>query len=294
MDADELQSRISKNKETIAKKEALIEKRMKKARKLVDKLTGMDLGVDAPKELTVETLTTFICDVTVVIRARVKEGGSVYQDPFLCDAYETNDELHDCVESVENAIDAIMAKYATNQKLKAQLEKVNSDEARLEAFPQVMLDFRDNVAEMWDLWDKMRRASVKEAHEEDARLTQAYNNREITYDQRREAYEELRENYTPWEWSELPWMSDDQIHEKNLKEANILTLNFGTRVEDIVETIEDATDLRVSRDNQGYAIINGTVKGNGKVARVQSVGAGGWNIQRFHIRVLVHELKGAA
>ena len=51
--------------------------------------------------------------------------------------------------------------------------------------------------------------------------------------------------------------------------------------------IIDASGLCTDRDNSGYTIINGKIIGETGTARIESIGAGGYNIQRYHIRVLV-------
>lgn len=53
----------------------------------------------------------------------------------------------------------------------------------------------------------------------------------------------------------------------------------------ITGTITDASNLYIGKD--GYEL-NGFIIGENGKAKVQTIGAGGWNIQRFHFRTLVH------
>lgn len=53
----------------------------------------------------------------------------------------------------------------------------------------------------------------------------------------------------------------------------------------ITGTITDASNLHIGED--GFEL-NGFIIGENGKAKVQTIGAGGWNIQRFHFRTLVH------
>lgn len=59
------------------------------------------------------------------------------------------------------------------------------------------------------------------------------------------------------------------------------------RTNKIVGTITDATALRVGEKGE----LNGVIKGERGTARVETIGAGGYNIQCFHFRTLIHEMK---
>lgn len=61
---------------------------------------------------------------------------------------------------------------------------------------------------------------------------------------------------------------------------------FMTRIKDKTGEIY-STMLRVGMNGE----INGTVRGEKGVVTVETIGAGGWNIQQFHFRVLVKEYK---
>lgn len=64
-------------------------------------------------------------------------------------------------------------------------------------------------------------------------------------------------------------------------------LDLINRINSIVGAITDASGLRIS--NQGN--LNGIITGEKGKAKVETIGAGGWNIQCFHYRTLVHEVK---
>ena len=59
------------------------------------------------------------------------------------------------------------------------------------------------------------------------------------------------------------------------------------QVEEITGEITDARQLEIGDKGE----INGYIIGKSGKASVQTIGAGGYNIQRFHFRTLVHEYK---
>lgn len=82
--------------------------------------------------------------------------------------------------------------------------------------------------------------------------------------------------------------TDESIEKRSNRDSKALVEDLYTRTKVYVGEATDFHGLRVSRDNRGYAIINGTVIGTEGKCRIESISAGGWNIQCWHIRVLVH------
>lgn len=81
---------------------------------------------------------------------------------------------------------------------------------------------------------------------------------------------------------------DWERFEKNIKkEAERKYDNIIERTNEIVGTITDATGLRVGYKGE----LDGFILGERGKAKVQTIGAGGYNIQCFHFRILVHEVK---
>ena len=69
-------------------------------------------------------------------------------------------------------------------------------------------------------------------------------------------------------------------------EKRDMILDLVTRLREHVGTITDASGLHM-----GYAGVEGLIIGDKGKARLQSVEAGGYNIQCWHVRVLIHPVK---
>lgn len=186
-------------------------------------------------------------------------------------------------------------------KLEAEQEKANSRNVKaiiefLENWKQNMRDFfADDFAKYPEAYEEHR----KYIDELDAMYT---------WDMPRDEYKKLREQEKRANalhanrWGHLfPYIS-----RKRNRETETYTFTFKTeefekeikreaerkyddiieRTQAIVGTITDASALKVGYKGNLDGIIIGT---NGK-AKVQTIGAGGYNIQCFHFRTLIHEI----
>ncbi len=95
-----------------------------------------------------------------------------------------------------------------------------------------------------------------------------------------------------WSWM-FPYMDrytlDVEKLDKDLKTEADRKYDFIIeRTNKIVGTITDASNLYIGMD----AELNGYIIGDQGKAKVQTIGAGGWNIQRYHFRTLIHEMRG--
>ena len=66
-------------------------------------------------------------------------------------------------------------------------------------------------------------------------------------------------------------------------------LDLIRRVTKVTGTIRDASGLTIGNQS---GELNGIVIGDEGKAHVETIGAGGYNIQRFHYRVLVKRIRG--
>jgi Multidrug resistance efflux pump len=80
----------------------------------------------------------------------------------------------------------------------------------------------------------------------------------------------------------LAWLDRVLEQEKKTKLYDLIQ-----RIHSTVGTILDATGLSISPKGN----LDGIVTGEHGRAKIETIGAGGWNIQCFHFRTLVHKLK---
>lgn len=78
------------------------------------------------------------------------------------------------------------------------------------------------------------------------------------------------------------WLERAMEEEKRAKLLDLIG-----RIMSTVGTITDADALRIGPEGD----INGYIEGTEGKAKIQTIGAGGYNIQCFHFRTLIHEYK---
>lgn len=178
--------------------------------------------------------------------------------------------LKDVDYEIKHAKEDLANANATLEKIRQGEAKKRVTEQTLEEMPTAIKEFKDKVINDWNTYDTNLRAKIMEE----------YRNAE-TRDERREL---VRKYGTQME---LRHKSLEEINKQNTKDAENLVLNLYKRVIDITGDITDAKGLFVTAGNNGYAVINGLVIGKEGMARVDSIEAGGYNIQRWHIRTLV-------
>jgi len=166
---------------------------------------------------------------------------------------------------------------STLQKYLKQLEDEKAKEASLSELPEVVVEFRSNLIKRWDEYDFWKLEEID----------RIYKNNDIEY---KDKINQLREKFGLG-WRDFSWLTKEQIHNQNVKDADALILNMINRTVSLTGKITDCKYLYLDQDNSGYTIINGLVIGESGKARIESIGAGGYNIQKYHIRVLVKEVK---
>lgn len=136
--------------------------------------------------------------------------------------------------------------------------------------PEVLKDLQDELVERWDRWDKERRDKIRADY--------------LSMD-----WKEFSRHYTHAD-VELKGKSDEGIHENNLQAADNLIIDLIYRVRKITGEITDWSNIRATAGTGGFTVLNGLVIGKEGRASIESITAGGYNIQRLHIRVLVHSV----
>ena len=98
------------------------------------------------------------------------------------------------------------------------------------------------------------------------------------------SYKEFRKLYRYTEEMSLRH-TDEEFRKIEEREADIWLLDLYNRVKDITGEVTDCSHLY-----WGGKCLDGYVVGKNGRASVDTIGAGGYNIQRFHLRVLVHKM----
>ena len=136
--------------------------------------------------------------------------------------------------------------------------------------PDVLKGLQEELVERWDKWDFERRDRIQSDYQE---LN----------------YNEFSRNYTHADVM-FKSKSDEQIHDDNVQSSENLIIDLIYRVRKITGEITDWSNIRASAGTGGFTVLNGTVIGKEGIARIESITAGGYNIQRLHFRVLVHNM----
>lgn len=172
-------------------------------------------------------------------------------------------------EDIDRIQKEIKETEKTLEKYRKQLDgEIAREKSWIDEVPEVLKSFQTQLVEKWDEHDIKKRDRIREAC------------RTLPYDELKQMYH----------WRDRAWAmftTDEQIHNSNERDATDLILNLVNRVKDTTGEITDWSGLTVTMGTWGGAVLNGYVTGKEGRCCVESIGAGGYNIQRYHIRVLV-------
>lgn len=225
------------------------------------------------------------------------------------------------IGGLEDDVERLKSEIQDRERILAEaqerLAEVQAQEQEFERLYGILKDFCDSTVEAWDRFDISARDHRLAIRDEvydrmDAlrpRVTelsdQARSERRIRgyefdrldafmrevdpeffreYLEVREQYEDIRANM------EADRRTDAQIHEENVQAVKSLVIDLYARVGKIVGEANDWSGIHVTQGNGGFAVLNGRVDGSRGCASVKSILAGGYNIQRLHIRTLVHAI----
>lgn len=185
------------------------------------------------------------------------------------EAYWLSCEISNLTDDIERLLKEIDATEDTLAKYEAQLKgEIEKESILLKEIPESMKSLQTELVERWDKWDIERREEIKCARRE-------------------MGYKEFFKRYT-YSDSELMYKTNDEIHDSNMQDAKEFIINLYYRVKDITGEVTDWRGIELTAGTGGYPVLNGLVIGKEGRAYVESIYAGGYNIQRLHIRVLVH------
>lgn len=221
------------------------------------------------KSGTIEKKTKLIAKKT----EQLKLMGFTLEDKF--GAARESREAYWLACDIENLQDDIIRLQKEIEETKKSLEKyegqligaVERERILLKEIPESMKRMQDELVARWDEWDIERRNQMRlDASILDWKdFTKKYRGQNI----------------------EFRWKTDEQIHAANLEDAKSLILDLYYRVRSITGEITDWNGIHCESGNLG-CVLNGFVIGKEGRCEIESIYAGGYNIQRLHIRVLVH------
>lgn len=182
------------------------------------------------------------------------------------DAYWAICDYESKVVDIQYAVKKLEDKERILQNWKDRLEAAEAKEHRfLMEVPECMKAMMQELILDWDEHDKNRRD----------RLAKSY---------RETPYREWIKTHTRADYDFMD-LTDDQIHDENTRSAEHMVMDLYSRINAITGEVTDWSGI-----HYGGKALNGVVHGQLGSVRVESILAGGYNIQRLHIRVLVHEI----
>lgn len=228
-------------------------------------------------------------------------------------------ELKERIEKKEAQIErkqnTIAKKEAQIEKKKAKMAKMVRDDDRrwteyeIESLEDDIRRNHEQIAEARQTLDKYHKQLAGEMEREadyinevpeamkslEAKLNAEWNR----YDKERKAW--LWEQYEAlgykdfikkhrWSGWEAIHKSDEEIEKENARDAKNFTLDLLNRVKHITGEVTDWSQIHLNAGNM-FPVLNGFVIGKEGKAEVDSILAGGYNIQRLHVRVLVKEAR---
>lgn len=246
---------INTLQERIQKAEAKVERKrgtIVKKNHRIDKLyvSLKSLGVEDPIKMNIQDFL----------------GHENYRDIY-CD-YSDIETLRD---DIKRGLKEIEQTNKTIEKYQAQLETEIKKETILTEIPEVFKTLQSDIITEWNDWDFARKERLKKTL-----ASEGYN-----------GFFEKGYTHTDYYFIQI---DDEKIIKRNTLEAKEIILDLYNRVHQITGEVTDWNKLTVTRGSKGMLVLNGTVIGKEGRAEVESILAGGYNIQRLHIRVLVKEL----
>jgi hypothetical protein len=284
---DTLKTKVVKAQETVEKKKATIvrhEKQLAKKVATLEKVSGRKVDLD--------NLDAY----------KWIDGKST---DYYWEACDVSSKLSDIKGAKKKLAEAERILAGHQERLDAEQEK---DDFINNNIPQVIKDFLEKWKEMAFDWHVKRHESYLEfAKKLEAEAKQAEIDLGIEQYRRptkeqREKLEEMRLDYRSVQARKANYAGAvvlqmctyrkeeerlaylDKLLEEDKRAKMVDLIN---RINHVVGEIQDATGLRISEKGN----LDGIIKGTKADAKIETIGAGGYNIQCFHYRTLVHEIK---
>lgn len=228
--------------------------------------------------MNIKTLTERIANAEKKIQKKqatiIKKHGWIEKKTATLDSLPESErkwaefDIKDWKEDIGRIQKEIEETKKTLENYQKQLSgEIERQKSWVSEVPEVLKSFQTQLVEKWDTQDMTKREQMNE-------------------DYRTMSYHDFLKKYRGQD-TQLRHKTDEQIHDANVKDAKGIILNLVNRVKGITGDITDWKYLRVTIGTYGGAVLNGLITGKEGRCCVESIGAGGYNIQRYHIRVLV-------
>lgn len=205
---------------------------------------------------------------------------------------------------IEKANEKVLKKHSTILKKEGWIAKGNKDESEIRWLQEDIKRLNKEIDETQKTIAKYEKQLAGELIREQAMITEVPESMKAleaelverwnSYDFERKAkiqaeykelgYKEFSKGKKKSEF-DLMYKSDAEIMKNNERNAKDLVIDLFFRIKDITGEVIDWSGIRFS----GGAL-NGLVIGKEGRVKIESILAGGYNIQRLHVRVLVHSI----
>lgn len=326
----DIEAKIAKKQAEIDKKQAWIAKKEAAIQKKLDLIKPELSSEEYSKLVNYLELlkTTYSSKISAEDRFDLwgiaRKRGWDYESPKGKACYSIDDDA----ESIYNSNYTIREAEAIRDKYVAQLNAVKEKDKRVDEIPEVMKEFMNQLIDEWDRYDldikerspqfykdckaKMNELVSNSAYSRDrfAKILELYPEDAIKYENanprnkywvQRDIEDKFENQYlhAPFrkefgvslDYAQNLWkLTPEQIHANNVKEGKRVILDLTDRVTKITGPITSYAGLRLTQGNGGWAVLNGFVEGEDGKASVESILAGGYAVQRLHVRTLVREI----
>ncbi len=164
----------------------------------------------------------------------------------------------------------IQATQTTLEKYRKQLAgELEKESIFINEIPESIKQLQSELVTSWDEYDKRKKAYLKEQ----------YNL--LKYDLFIKKHKHAGYDFISTD--------DEVLHRRNVEDARMFVLDLYNRVKEMTGEITSWSGVHLENGANGIPALNGFVIGKEGRVKVESILAGGYNIQKLHIRVLVKE-----
>jgi len=226
----------------------------------------------AKKEATIEKKQAKIAKLQkkVTITQTLEELTWISSEERTAEMNDQMDILYD-ISGLEDDIARAEKEIATlNQKLNEYKDKKAIEAAKEAEVPEVLKDLMECIIEENDKADIEYQAKLKAEYNEIG-------------------YKEFVRKHKAAKYDFL-WKNKEAIHKDNTEYARNLVFDLIGRTKETIGNITSWKNITITHGTHNIPALNGYVEGEKGKAVLESIYAGGYNIQKLHIRVLVKKI----